>query len=103
MSGQLELVPVTRPNGKVYRPRKAPVAVGAEDVDDGRTEIYVLRTHDIDTALPLAQAEARRLDVGSVDPDSAERWWLRGTIRNGERCYDPDAERGCPAVFFEVH
>lgn len=97
----IRLVPVTRPNGKVYQPVKPPIAVGVDDVD-GRTEIYVLRTHNVDAAYALAQFEARRLDVGSVVRDSAELSWLRQTIRDGQRCYDSDRERGCPAVCFEV-
>lgn len=91
------LTPVTRPNGKIYRPVKPPVAVEVEDYRDG-TEIYVLRTHDIDRAYRLAT----RLGLGEVHRESAHQTWIRDTFRDGGRVYDTDPEHGCPVVTFEV-
>lgn len=90
----LELVPVVRPNGKVYLPKRHPWVIGATD-DDEVHWVYVLRTHDVDLARKLA-----RPFVCShiVDP---QMLWVRETIRRGEPFLAHGEERrGMPAVRF---
>ncbi len=88
------LVPVVRPNGKVYRPRKAPVAVGVCDGYDDVNYVYVLRTHDIDRARAFARPY---LATYLVAP---RQEWVRLVMRRGYPVYEDDEERGVPVVVF---
>lgn len=88
-----ELVPVTRPNGKVYRPRKPPRAVPVEDDRDGST-VYVLGTHDVERARALAQR------VTTVCPYPRAESWHRLGMRNGDPYYVYDDVRGAPSLVF---
>jgi hypothetical protein len=88
-----DLVPVIRPDGRVYRPRKPPRAT-IVDVD-GRTYVYVLGTHDE----PRGRALAQRLT--NVDPYANPPTWQRLAIRNGERWFVQDDVRGAPCLIFE--
>jgi len=98
-----ELVPVTRPNGKVYRPRKAPRAQLVDNTDDREPYawVFVLGTHDVESALPLAERVAASEGM-QPDRDSAEKTWMRLAMRNGDRVYDIDSVRGAATVTFEV-
>lgn len=94
-----DLVPVTRPNGKIYRPRKPPRWIRIDDwdsEDEPNSWVYVLGTHDIDRAWQLAQG------VYGADRSTAEQCWIRHTMRDNEHCYDLDEIRGAAAVTFEV-
>lgn len=103
MSG--ELAPVTRPDGRVYKPRKPPRGVLVEDHDARTGEpdayVYVLGTHDVERAFQLATqiAATERL---KADRDSAWQTWIRQTIRRGDPVFDVDLVRGAAAVVFEV-
>lgn len=96
-----ELVPVTRPDGRVYRPRKAPRAVEVDNPDGQGNEpgsyIYVLGTHDVARAYELASARWR-----GVEGLTAEQTWLRLMMRDGDQVFDHDPVRGAAAVIFEV-
>ncbi len=95
------LVPVVRPNGKVYRPRNRPRAVRVE-VEDWRSDysevVTVLGTHDVERARALALRLAS--DV-SERPLWGEQWY-RLAIRNGDRVYVQDEVRGAPGLDFGV-
>ena len=95
-----ELATAIRPDGRVYRAIKPPVARVIED-PDGEQAIIVLRTHDLDRAHQLALKLASYVE-GEIDSKEAFRTWLSDTFRNGERLYEFDHHRGCPAVWFEV-
>lgn len=92
-----ELVPVTRPNGRVYRPRRAPRAVVVEPDDFHVDEqVIVLGTHDEERARALA------MRLRPVDPYPHEATWMRKAIRKGDPYYMVDEVRGAPALVFEV-
>lgn len=92
-----DLVPVTRPNGNVYRPRKAPSAVEIWNDDEGCVWVYVLRTHDIERAWNLACGWM------GAERDTAEPAWVRHVMRDGDHWYERDEVRGAPCVIFEVN
>lgn len=100
-----DLVPVTRPDGRVYKPRKAPKAWFVEDPDARPDEpdayVYVLGTHDIDRAYRLAEELARWQGV-ALDRSTAEQTWIRQTIRDGNPYFDIDRVKGAAAVSFDV-
>lgn len=92
-----ELVPVVRPNGKVYHPRRPPVAIGVSGTvgyDDDVPFVYVLRTHDVERARAFARPYVLPY---LVEP---RREWVRLVMRNGDPVYENDEERGCPVVVF---
>lgn len=101
MTTDLTLVPVLRPNGKLYRPRKPPAAVVVPDHHDEYHWIYVLRTHDIARAHELATALALRW---GFDLDDCEVWreWVHDAIEGGDRFWRNDPVRGVPTVIFEL-
>jgi hypothetical protein len=86
--------PVTRPNGKIYRPRKPLRAVLVEDDEIERVYVYVFGTDDVDRARQLA------LRLESVDPQPEPLTWVRLGMRNGEPAYVVDEERGRPCLIF---
>ncbi len=95
-----ELVAVTRPDGRIYKPRKGPRAVLVDNPDDMRSPfgwVFVLGTHDVDRAFELACT----LGEG-VERSSATLTWMRLAIRNHELFYDYDPVRGAATVSFEV-
>ncbi|HEV2779093.1 MAG TPA: hypothetical protein VGX25_06780 [Actinophytocola sp.] len=96
------LEPITRPNGKVYRPRK----VDVYPVDgDGWSEwdqpgVVVLGTHDIERARPLA---LRAVDFFhgvqyAVKPRTG--WWRLG-YQAGELRWIHDDVHGRAGVMFD--
>jgi hypothetical protein len=92
------LPPVTRPNGKVYQPRK-PVRAMEVDWNYGdETRIAVFGTHDIDRAYKLAAS----IWSDDVYQDTAEQEWWRLVMRNGEHRYEHDPVRGAAVVIFQV-
>lgn len=99
------LEPVTRPNGKVYTPRKAPVAqrLDWDDHSEVGPAVLVLRTHDVTRAHALA------MKVEKVEPVPSTVSWFRLMMRNGEQEWLADsnpgswpADRGVPGVLFDV-
>lgn len=93
------LVPVTRPNGKVYRPKKPPAGVIVHDHHNDARWIYILRTHGIERARALAEQIATR-EGFDLDEDEVLRGWVREGMQRGERFYFNDAVRGLPTVIF---
>ena len=93
------LLPVERPNGKVYRPRKLRVAV--IDDDYGPPFVAVLGTHDAELAHYLACDEAHR-HFGSVRVTDPRLVWYRKSISNNEPVWIWDSERGAPGVVFAI-
>ena len=94
-----ELVPVRRPNGQLYRPRKM-VAYQVPDEDDIISAVLVLGTHDIARAQALAdQVAARYADSGCIAADPVAGWWRDG-FEGGRRCWVKDDRRGRAGVMF---
>lgn len=93
------LEPVTRPDGRLYRPRKImgyPVA----DADDFVAGIMILGTHDAARAQPLADyCAALWTDWGSVAADPETGWWREG-YENGQLRWVRDETRGRAGVWF---
>ena len=86
---------VTRPNGKVYRPRKGLRQIGFSDEDYGISFVAVLGTHDIE--------KAREFGHGFESPHliNAKQCWVKTVMRNGEKYIATDAtEHGAAAVLF---
>lgn len=94
-----DLVAVTRPNGKVYRPRKQPVGVIVHDRHEDPRWIYILRTHDIGRARAMANRMADS-EGFHIDDDEVWKGWSRDGMLNGERVYVEDPIRGVPTVHF---
>lgn len=96
-----DLVAVTRSNGKVYRPRKAPRAIQVDNTwaweDEADSVIVVLGTHDIERAFGLAAKH-----WPGAQKETAHRTWVRETIRSGDRTIAYDPVRGAAAVTFDV-
>lgn len=100
---EVDLVPVVRPDGRVYKPRKLPRAQVVQNVDDREPYawVLVLGTHDVDRAHALAA----RVAAGEgmyADRATAERTWMRLAMRNGDPVYDRDPVRGAATVTFVV-
>lgn len=94
-----DLVPVTRPNGKVYRPRRITVAPWENDtVHSWSAGVYVLGTHNLFLSRPLAQdAIARHFDPRLV-PGRPDLCWVRDGFHYGDRAWVDDEVRGRAAV-----
>lgn len=95
---------IPRPNGTTYRPRLAPAALYWEE-DDGRTPVYgvtVFRTHDLEAARGLANAECRIHGEVTDVLSAGELVWLRRD--RGRTWVRAEAsERGAiPAAIFRV-
>jgi hypothetical protein len=89
------LKPITRPNGKVYRPRKGLRQVGWWNDDTYATYVAVLGTHDIDKAREFARP------YGSPHLVEPEQTWVRKMIQNGdEMVFVYDDRRGAACVVF---
>jgi hypothetical protein len=94
-----------RPNGKAYQARKIVVAIWDNDEAYGDYNdygVFVLGTHDVEFAEPLATDRMRRewdMDLIAVKP---ERRWLRSAYRDGEPTWIEDEERGRAAVQFHA-
>ncbi len=93
------LTDTLRPNGKVYRPKKAPSVETFFDRNDYEA-VVVLRTHDFDLALKLA---ADWIDAMELQPDKAyEDWWrlvpYDANCSGHDRTWVTDTVRGVPCV-----
>lgn len=100
-----QLRPVRRPNGRSYRPRKAPgvLLLGEDEI----AAVAVMRTIDVRQAERLAlQALAGYApDASWVLAEAEVRWgsWRPDRDVDGSVWVnDVDGSSGTPAVFFEV-
>lgn len=100
-----DLVPVARPDGRIYQPVKAPRAYLVDDSYAAQNEpdgyVYVLGTHDVERAYNLAVHLAHR-DGVAIDRETAHQTWIRQTIRDGDPFFETDPVRGAAAVSFDV-
>jgi hypothetical protein len=93
---------VTRPNGRIYRPRKPPRGLPVVNYRDDVEWIYIIGTHDVERARSLAEQIATR-DGYELDSTRApERSWQRLAMRNGDQMYVPDEVHGAPTIIFKV-
>ncbi len=90
---------ITRPDGRVYRPRKV-IAYAFASEDDWITGVVVLGTQDVTRARALADrlvlSELGR-GYAAVDPETG--WWHDG-FQGGERIWIHDPVRGRAGVMF---
>jgi len=95
-------VNVTRPNGKVYRPRKEPYVEVYESDYLGESQIMVTRLgpDSEEEARKLAEPEFKR--HGFELMGSGYFGWWRSSIRNNETEWVYDSERGVPGWVFRV-
>lgn len=94
------LEPVTRPNGKVYRPRKIRVVI-LYDEDMIESQVLVLGTHDVLRAWLLAEVEAGSIDGNYTTRSPRQGWWRQG-IRDYQTWYEYDEIRGAAGVKFDI-
>jgi len=96
------LPPITRPNGKTYRPRKL-IAQAVADCDgEDLAGVVVFGTHDAGRAKRLADryvALYGDADMEAVNPD---RVWWRDTFSWGSRRYEDDDRHGRAGVRFDI-
>lgn len=91
---------ITRPNGKLYRPRKIVACAVTDDNDDFLIGVMVLGTHDYHRAKPLANEYAVwQLGRGHKAVDWVTGWW-RDAFENGRRCWAEDPVAGRAGVWF---
>jgi hypothetical protein len=93
--------PVTRPDGRIYRPRTM-TAHAVTDPDDGDTlsGVVVLGTHDPGAAQPLADAYAAwQLGRGHVAVSPVAVWWRDG-FTYGRRGWVTDEKHGRAGTWF---
>lgn len=98
MTGCALLPAITRPNGKLYQPRKV-IAYRWEDPWAWNTATQgaiVFGTHDIDRARPLAE---QLTGAYAVNPQKG--WWRDG-FANGERTWVHDPCHGRAGVSFDA-
>lgn len=90
--------PVRRPNGKLYRPRKAPSVETFVDHNDYDGAV-VLRTHDFQLAIELA---SNLIDEYGLNPTHAYTNWWRAVPFDPSGYHDwawvDDPVRGVPCV-----
>jgi hypothetical protein len=91
------LVPVRRPDGRLYRPRK--IIAFILDAEPEYARVLVLGTHDIGTARELAERALRNWGCEPVNPVLG--WW-RSAIRNHAVWFEADERRGRAGVSFEI-
>jgi hypothetical protein len=97
--GPPPLVPVTRPDGRVYRPRKV-IAYPVADADEMTSGVMVLGTHDIERARVLAdQCAAAWADGGYVAAEPVTGWFREG-YESGRPMWLQDETRGRAGVWF---
>jgi hypothetical protein len=96
---------ITRPNGKVYRPRKPPVADLYVNEESWYAGVIVVRTFDVDVARELARPLWGEVEVEeSIDEIIADLDWRRSvpfsTQGNLDREWMLDEICGVPCVHF---
>jgi hypothetical protein len=96
----MDLKPITRPNGKPYRPRKV-IAYGVYDADECPVGVVVFGTHNTERAQALADSLVKcdLLDAGYAPAEPSCVWWSDG-FDGGSRVWVNDAEHGRAGVWF---
>ena len=95
-----DLSPITRPNGKSYRPRKIVAhCIGHEDEDV--TGVVVFGTHDVTRAKPLADSAVADWCDWGYEAVSPRLIWYRDTMADGQRTYVTDPVHGRAGVVFD--
>jgi hypothetical protein len=100
-------VPVERPNGKEYRPRKGPVAVLTYDSEESVEGCIVDRTHNVELARVLTLAQLDGYD-NSFPWELTEPRLMWGKWRPDRyygRVYEDDltGATGAPSIYFRAH
>lgn len=93
--------PITRPNGKVWRPRK-PLRLSEFEDHYNETGWVVFGTHDVAVALAFL-GEQLVADYG-LTPDQAEATWWRSvpwSSSGHDFSYITDPDKGTPCVVFQ--
>lgn len=93
--------PITRPNGKVYRPRKL-VACAVSDEDSCLIGVVVFGTHTL-TAEVQEMADryvAWQIDGGYAPANPAPVWWRDG-FNCGQRQWMDDCVTGRAGLWFQ--
>lgn len=98
MSESLE--PVTRPNGKAYRPRKVRSVVFEDDGPRRPWRVLVLGTHDTAFAARVARQRAAEADP-DIRLNGGRRGWWRESIRDGDLFWEWNDVTGAAGVMFE--
>lgn len=95
------LVPIERPNGKLYRPRKIVAAPWDNEACgryDGAQGVYILGTHDIVASHERALWGVRYWHDGGLVAANPALSWVRDGFLYGDRSWMDDAVRGRAAV-----
>ena len=93
------LAPITRPDGRVYRPLKI-AAYAVADEDEFLSGVTVLGTHDMTVAQQMADEYAAwQLGSGSVALEP-ETGWFREGFESGRRMWIRDPAKGRAGVMF---
>ena len=94
------LPPITRPDGKLYRPRKV-IAYVLGDEDECPVGVVVFGTHDFERAVPLAADLVRQAwGAGYELGDGPLAVWWKDTYQYGRRIWEDDKEHGRAGVWF---
>lgn len=94
-----DLPPITRPDGRVYRPKKVVAHAWGEYGYDLERGAVVLGTHDVERARALA-ASACASWYGLEHAVRPEVDWFRDGYENGRRAWVRDEVRGRAGVWF---
>lgn len=90
---------ITRPNGRLYRPRKV-VACAVVDEDEIFSGVVVLGTHDLARAQLLADEYAAwQLGKGATAGSPLTGWYREG-FESGQFRWIADEERGRAGIWF---
>lgn len=92
-------VPIQRPNGRWYRPRKIVAAVWDNTETWGDDfGVYILGTHDIEASRQFATDSVAYFHDGGMVADKPERCWVRDGFHYGDRTWIDDPVYGRAAV-----
>lgn len=92
--------PITRPNGKLYRPRKL-IAAAVDDGDGGVGGVMILGTHDTGRAQAFANEYAMWVTDEKVTAIKPLPGWYREGFSGGELRWISDEEHGRAGVWFQ--
>jgi hypothetical protein len=91
--------PITRPNGKIYRPRK--VVCHSWENDPGFEEgVVILGTHDVEACRAFATEMVQYWIKGEV-ADNPRVGWFRDGFESGRRMWVDDPVRGAAGVMWD--